>query len=525
MKLYNSMSRRKEEFVPLVAGQVGFYVCGPTVYNDIHIGNARTFISFDMIRRYLEYSGYKVRFVQNITDVDDKIIRRAQDEGRRPDEVATQYAQAFIDSMRALGVADPTVRPRATEEIEAMVELVSCLVAKGHAYEVDGDVYFSVRSFSQYGVLSGRDIDQLQAGARVEPDERKHDPLDFALWKAAKTGEPFWESPWGPGRPGWHLECSAMSQRYLGCTFDIHGGGEDLIFPHHENEIAQSEACHQAGFARYWLHGGMLTLDAEKMSKSEGNSLFLKDVLRQVPAAALRLLMAQTHYRSPFDYSAERLDEAASALQRIESVLRNVAWRLGQTALAAGGPTSQAAASAAPPTEQGGRSGIPAASDTAAKLRTQTAACRTRFVEQMDDDFNSAAAVAAIYGLVTAVNVALAAADDTLELLAALQEAAEAIQELLAVLGVVLAAASDDQQPALPVGLVLLAEQLAAYNGGDPVEAAEALLALRGEARAHKDWPLADAVRDGLTALGLAVEDTALGTRVVLVSRDQGECR
>ncbi|MDR2109566.1 MAG: cysteine--tRNA ligase [Coriobacteriales bacterium] len=497
MRIYNTLTRRKQEFVPVTAGKVGFYICGPTVYNDIHIGNARTFLSFDVIRRYLEYSGYQVTYVQNLTDVDDKIINRAHQEGRSAAEVAADYSEAFIAVMRDLGVKDPSIRPRATEEIPAMLEVISCLIEQDHAYVVDGNVYFAVRSYQPYGQLSGRDVEQLLSGARVEADERKRDPLDFALWKAAKPGEPAWESPWGAGRPGWHIECSAMSSRYLGLPFDIHAGGDDLVFPHHENELAQSDACSHKGFANYWLHGGMLTINKEKMAKSEGNYLLLKDVLQQVRPQALRLLMLQTHYRSPFDYSVERLQEATAALERVESAIRNLSWVLKSTA------------------------GVPSApndiSDTnvswTADLLAKTEQARQQFAEAMDDDFNTAAAVAAVFELVTASNASVqnGIRGDTHH--RAVDEALATIIELLSVLGVSLKVVEADA--AYPPEVLTLARELAAYPGTNAAEAVDALLAVRAEARAAKDWPRADAVRDRLAALGLVIEDTASGARVV----------
>jgi cysteinyl-tRNA synthetase len=498
IRLYNTLSRRKEEFVPCEPGKVSFYICGPTVYNHIHIGNARTFLSFDVIRRYLEYAGYDVTFVQNITDVDDKIINRAREEGRTAAEVAAEYREAFIEVMRALGVADPTIRPQATDEIPAMVELISCLIDGGHAYEAEGDVYFSVRSFPAYGRLSGRDIEQLQSGARVEVDPRKRDALDFALWKAAKPGEPSWVSPWSEGRPGWHIECSAMSARYLGNPFDIHAGGDDLIFPHHENEIAQSEACTHTTFANYWLHGGMLTIDREKMSKSEGNFLLLKDVLGHVQPQALRLLMLQTHYRSPFDYSAERLREATASLERIESALRNLAWAIENYAVVETAPN-----------ELGDKS-----VSWTADLLARTEAARAQFAKSMDDDFNTAGAVAAIFELVTAGNSSVKDGVFGEAHHRAVIEVRETIMELLGVLGVVVGAPEDDAAAELPPGAVALAVELVAYEGDDPADAIEALLSLRAQARADKDWHCADAVRDGLAALGFVIEDTPAGTRI-----------
>ncbi|MDR0308619.1 MAG: cysteine--tRNA ligase [Coriobacteriales bacterium] len=559
MRLYNTLSRQKEEFVPLVSGKIGFYVCGPTVYNHIHIGNARTFISFDVIRRYLEYRGFEVCYVQNLTDIDDKIINRAHEEKRSPAQVAAEYSEAFISVMRDLGIADPTIRPRATDEIETMIELISCLIEQSHAYQSGGDVYYAVRSFAEYGALSGRDIDQLLAGARVEVLEGKHDPLDFTLWKAAKPGEPAWDSPWGPGRPGWHIECSAMSMRYLGSTFDIHGGGDDLIFPHHENEIAQSEGCGHDGFARYWLHGGMLTIDSEKMSKSEGNFLLLKDVLTHVQPQALRLLMLQTHYRSSFDYSPERLEEAKAALDRIETSLRNLEWLLGRDAGvgaaadvgagasasadgavaatdaaviegadAAAGTTAAvvagAVAGAAVEGEdavEGATAATSVAAETVHNLRSQTKETEERFIQQMDDDFNTAGAIAAVYDLVGMLNKALAQAVEKPVVLAgapelrqALAEAGECLTTLLAVLGIDLTAGAADGT-GLPAGLVGLAAELLGFSGADAAEAAALLLEARAKARAAKDWAQADAIRDGITALGLTIEDTASGPRLI----------
>ncbi|MDR1088841.1 MAG: cysteine--tRNA ligase [Coriobacteriales bacterium] len=528
MRLYNTLTHSKEEFRPLRPGKVGFYICGPTVYNDIHIGNARTFLSFDVIRRYLEYSGYDVDYVQNITDVDDKIINRAREEGRAASELAGAYTQAFIEVMRAVGVQDPTIRPRATEEIPSMVSLIECLVESGHAYAVEGDVYFSVRSFAEYGCLSGRRIDDLVAGARVEVDERKHDPLDFALWKAAKPGEPSWPSPWGAGRPGWHIECSAMSERYLGLPFDIHAGGEDLIFPHHENELAQSEACYHNGFAKYWLHGGMLTIDKEKMSKSEGNFLLLKDVLEQVRPEALRLLMLQTHYRSPFDYSPARLAEATVALERIEGTLGNIAWAVqaakpsGKTGTAADGQTTSGEASAASLGEFEDETGL-------------LAGAHTRFKAYMDDDFNTAGAVAVVFELVSEANHILAEDASTLNgdngdgagvtrtpvvrqsRLRYLQALGETIIELLAVLGVELK--PDTYEDSLILAddasaLFTLAGTLGGYQGTDTDEALAALLKARAEAREARDWAQADAVRDGIATFGLVIEDTPQGPRL-----------
>jgi cysteinyl-tRNA synthetase len=489
IRLYNTMSRKKETFEPREPGKVAMYVCGPTVYNHIHIGNARTFLSFDVMRRYLVWRGFDVSFVQNITDVDDKIIKQSIEEGISAAEVAAEYTAAFLAAMDSLGIMPPTRQPRATEEIGPMIELVQRLIHRDHAYEVDGDVYFAVRSFPGYGKLSGRNIDELESGARVDVDERKRDPLDFALWKSAKPGEPQWDSPWGPGRPGWHLECSAMSEKELGLPFDIHGGATDLIFPHHENELAQSEAATGVPFVRYWVHGGLLRINAEKMSKSLGNFLLLRDVLDYYPAPVVRLLMLQTHYRSPLDFSDERLVEAQASFGRLETAVTNAGW----LCCAARGDGAQDDA----------RDGLRAAIGTA----------RDSFTDEMDDDFNSAGALAAIYDLARALNgfaaVATQPSDADAE---TLLEASETIVELLGVLGVKL-----DVEPgtcAYPEEVVTLAAELAGYEGIDPFAAVDALLAARAHAREARDWGRADAVRDGLSALGFAIEDTAQGARL-----------
>jgi cysteinyl-tRNA synthetase len=493
LRLYNTMGRTKEDFAPLAEDHVSMYVCGPTVYNHIHIGNARTFLSFDVIRRYLEHSGFHVRFVQNITDVDDKIIRAANAEGVPATEIASRYSGAFLKAMADLGVEPPTAQPRATQTIGPMIAMVERLIERGHAYVVDGDVYFSVRSFPGYGKLSGRDIDDLESGARVDVDERKQDPLDFALWKSAKPGEPHWPSPWGEGRPGWHLECSVMSEMELGVPFDIHGGGSDLVFPHHENELAQSEAATGKPFARYWLHGGMLNINAEKMSKSLGNFTLLRDVLDAYPAAVLRLLMLQTHYRSPLDFSTERLEEARTAYDRFATFARTVAWLGSRPATGAGAPEGERSA-----------------------LADAVADNRSRFDSEMDDDFNSAGALGALFELTRSANGFMSANEAVLGSadIEVLASAVSAVTDLLGVLGVALPAGEAAQE--LPHGVVALARDLAGYEGDEPEGAIESLLAERAAARASKDWTRADAVRDGLAAVGVRIEDTASGARVTV---------
>ena len=509
MQIYNTLTRKKEPFVPREPGKVAMYACGPTVYNHIHIGNARTFLTFDVMRRYLVHSGYEVTFVQNITDVDDKIINRAAEEGRSAAEVAADYTEAFIGAMRRFGIEDPDVRPRATEEIPEMIELVERLVDGGHAYATgDGNVYFSVRSWPGYGKLSGRNIDDLRSGARVDIDERKRDPLDFALWKAAKPGEPHWSSPWGEGRPGWHLECSVMSEKYLGLPLDIHGGGSDLVFPHHENEVAQSEAASGGTFARYWVHGGMLNINSEKMSKSLGNFLLLTDVLDTCDPTALRLLMLQTHYRSPLDFSDARLAEAASSLERIETAVRNLRWAAGNAPEVPGDDELSASGDDGPAAPDGSA----ASDDAAAQLDSAADGADSAFHAAMDDDFNTAGALGAVFTLASAAFAFLEAnpAPDAAGRDAA-SHAAATIESLLGVLGIQISPAGADEWPA---EVCALARDLAGCECDDPHAAADALLAARADARSQRDFALADAVRDGLAALGFTVEDTPAGTRL-----------
>ena len=511
LKLYDTKLRRKVDFVPVEEGKVRMYVCGPTVYNRIHIGNARTFIAFDTIRRYLEWRGFEVTFVQNVTDVDDKIIKRANEEGRSAAEVAAEYTAAFIEDMHAAGVEDPTVRPKATEEIGTMIELVQELIDGGHAYEVEGDVYFAVRSYPGYGALSGRNIDEMEGGHReLRADgqgleDRKRDPLDFALWKAAKPGEPSWESPWGQGRPGWHIECSAMSHKYLGLPFDIHGGGADLVFPHHENERAQSEAAYGCTFANHWMHSGMLqvanaeTGEAEKMSKSLNNFLLLHEALDIVRPEALRMLTLQTHYRSPLVFGDARLAEADAALTRIENAVRNMDWQLENVA---GGNAA---------------AGKDTASIDTAALGSACETTRAAFVESMDDDFNAPEALGAVFSLVGEANAILGNAVLSAVDAPAVQAARDLIVELMGVLGVDVTKAEADAEAAgaaYPPEVIALAVELAGYAGADAVEAVDVLLEARAAARKEKNWALADGVRDGLGGLGFTIEDTPQGARV-----------
>lgn len=495
IRIYDTMAREKRPFVPREEGKVGMYVCGPTVYNYIHIGNARTFISFDTIRRYLMWRGFDVTFVQNITDVDDKIINKSIEEGRSAAEVAAEYAQAFIDDMHAAGVLDPDIRPRATEEIDAMIALVEKLIEGGHAYEVEGDVYFAVRSYEKYGQLSNRNIDEMESGHReLRADgqgleDRKRDPLDFALWKAAKPGEPSWDSPWGKGRPGWHIECSAMSEKYLGLPFDIHGGGADLAFPHHENERAQSEAACGCTFANYWIHGGMLQINSEKMSKSLGNFLLLRDILKKADARVLRMLMLQTHYRSPLDFSDERLQEAETALNRLTNFVNNTEWLCSN------------------PAQE------PSSFDVEGYARAIDS-MRTAFSEAMDDDFNTAGALGAIFTFVSEANTMLADACVCCMNAEAVAAGAHAVEELLGVLGINVTA-SQDAQAEDNDEVIALAANLAEYAGSDGEEAIQSLLDKRAAARKEKNFGLADQIRDELGSLGYTIEDTPQGARVI----------
>ena len=460
MQIYNTMTRRKEELVPLVPGQISMYACGPTVYNYFHIGNARPFIVFDTMRRYLEYRGYKVRFVQNFTDIDDKMIRRANEEGISVRELGERFIKEYYHDADALGVQRATVNPRATEHIGEIIGLVSTLIEKGHAYATpDGDVYFSVRSFPGYGKLSGQNIDDLENGARVDPDEAKRDPLDFALWKAEKPGEPSWNSPWGKGRPGWHIECSAMSMSILGETFDIHAGGQDLIFPHHENEIAQSEAATGKPFARYWMHNGYINVDNQKMSKSLNNFFTVRDIAAEFDLEAVRMFMLSVQYRNPVNFSRDLILQAESALER----LRTAQERLAEAAVAPEGTEEDAA------------------------FLSQVEELKTRFCEAMDDDLNTADALGALFEFARASNTFVSVPRGK----AALDRARAVYGELTGVLGL-LVHQKEEEFPA----------------------AALALLDERQTARKSKNFARADQIRDALKEMGFAVEDTANGPKL-----------
>ena len=476
LSVFNTMGGRKEPFAPLVPGKVRMYVCGVTVYDLCHIGHARANVAFDIIVRYLRHAGYDVTYIRNFTDIDDKIIRKANEEGIPFAAVTKKYIDAFYEDFDRLGLLRPDAEPKATEHIPEIVALTERLVRAGKAYPVDGDVYYSVKGFPGYGKLSGKNVEDLRAGARVDVDERKIDPLDFALWKASKPGEPAWESPWGPGRPGWHIECSAMSMKHLGETFDIHGGGKDLVFPHHENEIAQSEAATGKPFARYWLHNGFVNVDNEKMSKSLGNFFTLRDVLAQVRPEVLRFFLASSHYRSPIDYSDQSLTEAKAGLDRL--------YRVKEKA------ESCRAAGAAPSSVPGGEEFDP--------LRNASA----RFAEAMDDDFNTAAALGRLFDAVRALN-RLAPAEPSAERERAGSFLAgyELLDPLFAVLGLLRAQAAEHFQGAGAPAPGRMKE-------GEILDGIEA----RRAARAAKRYAEADRIRKELEAAGVLLEDGKGGT-------------
>jgi len=463
LRLHNTLTGRVEEFQPLDPPNVGMYVCGVTVYDRSHIGHARAMVVFDILYRYLEHCGYRVKFVRNFTDVDDKIIARANAAGLPAIDVADANIRAFNEDVKVLGCRPPTIEPRATQHIPEMIAMIETLIAKGLAYPADGDVYFAVDKFPEYGKLSKRKLEDMQAGSRIEVDERKHHPMDFALWKASKPGEPAWESPWGLGRPGWHIECSAMCSKHLGQPFDIHGGGNDLIFPHHENEIAQSEGAEGRPFARYWVHNGMVSVGHEKMAKSLGNFLTVQDAAARVGGEGLRFFTLGTHYRGPLDFSDERLDEAARGLGRIYETLARA-----DAALA----------------------GVNAQAD---------AEVMRQFREAMDDDLNGARVVGILFETVRAINRELDAGGSR-ERVAGWRRA---IGEIGAVLGVCI------QNPA-----EYLAREKRAHleDSALSAEKIQALIDERLAARKAKDFKRADAIRDELKAKGVLLEDSASGT-------------
>ena len=456
MQVYNTLTRKKEPLVLLKEGEVGVYVCGPTVYNFIHIGNARPLCVFDTMRRYFEFLGLKVTYVQNFTDIDDKLIKKANAENTTVPKVAERFIEEFWKDSDGLNVKRATFHPKATEHMDDILDIIKTLVDNGHAYVTEnGDVYFRARSFAEYGKLSHQPLDELEAGARISVGEIKEDPMDFALWKSAKPGEPFWDSPFGQGRPGWHIECSAMSRHYLGKTFDIHCGGQDLIFPHHENEIAQSECCNGSPFARYWLHNGYINVDNRKMSKSLGNFFTVREVAEKYGYEPIRFLMISAHYRTPLSYSVEVLEQCVSALERLHNCRDNLDFMVAH------------------------------AEGDSFELSSKAQLRRKQFVEAMDDDLNTADALSAVFELVRDINAAENQTADSL------RQTAEVFDELCGVLGILNNRAED----AVPAEVTELAQQ-------------------RAEARKAKDYAHADELRGKIEALGWVLEDTPQGPKI-----------
>ena len=462
MRIYNTLTRKKEELKTITPGEVKIYACGPTVYNYIHIGNARPLCVFDTLRRYLEFRGYKVKFVQNFTDIDDKIIKKAIEEGTDYKTVSEKYIEEFWKDAKGLNFRKATVHPKATENIDEIIEIIKTLVEKGYAYPVEnGDVYFSPKNFSEYGKLSHQPLEDLEAGARINIGELKKDPMDFALWKGAKPGEPYWPSPWGNGRPGWHIECSAMVRRYLGDTIDIHCGGQDLIFPHHENEIAQSECCNGVPFANYWMHNGYINVDNVKMSKSLGNFFTVRDVAEKYGYEPIRYLMISSHYRSPINYSVDIIDQCKASLTRLHTCRDSLDFALKNAG-----------------------DGEP---ENAAEIRAQMEARKQQFIEAMDDDLNTADGLAAVFELVRDINVSVLQSGSK----ALIADAIKLFDELTDVLGIVYP-----------------------HEQADDLDAeVEKMIEARQAARKAKNWAEADRIRDELKDKGIVLEDTPQGVK------------
>lgn len=461
MKIYNSQTRRKEEFVPIEPGKVRIYSCGPTVYNYFHIGNARPFIMFDLLRRYLEYRGYEVKFVQNFTDIDDKMIKRANEEGTTVEELGDRFIAEYFKDADALGIHRATVHPRATRHIGDIIGLIKRLEKNGLAYNVSGDVYFDTEAFPGYGKLSGQNLEDLEAGARIDVDDAKRHPMDFALWKAQKPGEPAWPSPWGMGRPGWHIECSAMSMKYLGETIDIHCGGKDLLFPHHENEIAQSEGATGKPFVHYWMHNGHINVDNKKMSKSAGNFFTVRDIAKEFDLEAVRMFMLSAQYRSPINFSREMIEQAKASLDRLYTARDHYLFLLQNANEGEMGEKEQA-------------------------LLEKVNAAREGFDAAMDDDLNTADAMGKMFELVREANVEL----DENSPKQAISAVLDALNEMAGVFGILTRKADD----------------------GD--EKVKALIEARAKARAEKNWAESDRLRDEITALGYVLKDTKQGQQV-----------
>ena len=461
MRIYNSLTRQKEEFVPIVPGEVRMYVCGPTVYNYFHIGNGRTFIIFDTIRRYLEYRGYKVNFIQNFTDIDDKMIKKANDEGITVKELGDKFIEEYYKDADGLQIERATTNPRATEYIQEVIDFVKDLIDKGFAYEVDGDVYFSTKKFESYGKLCGQNLEDLQAGARISVDERKKDAMDFAVWKSQKPGEPAWESPWGPGRPGWHIECSCMAKKLLGDTIDIHGGGMDLKFPHHENEIAQSEAVTGKKFANYWMHAAFVNVDNKKMSKSENNFVTAREALKKYNSDVIRFLMLSGHYRTQINFSTELLDSAKASVDRLYNCINNLENLINEVSRKE-------------------------ADDSERGYLKSLDKHREKFIKKMDDDFNTADAITVLFDLVKDINNNVN-----------IDSSAELCEGALSII----------RELGSPLGILQKTEEKS-------LEAEiQELIDKRQEARKNRDFALADKIRYALKARNIVLEDTPQGVR------------
>ncbi len=466
LKIYNTLTRKKEEFVPLKKGEVGMYVCGPTVYNYIHIGNARPFIIFEVVRRFLKFKGYRVRYIQNLTDIDDKMINNAKELKVKVSELAEKFIQDYFIDADSLNIERADVHPRATEHIKEIIELVKGLEEKGYAYEIDGDVFFDVSKFKDYGKLSGQNIEELKDGARVKIDERKKEAIDFALWKRAKEGEPSWHSPWGQGRPGWHVECSAMSMKYLGKTFDIHAGGSDLVFPHHENEIAQSEAYNNQQFVRYWMHNGSLYLNNQKMSKSLGNIMKVRDICKKYKGEVIRYFILSAHYRSPLNFSEEQLHQAERSLQRLGNAIFNVKHLLKKDKF---------------------RKSKDKDDESILEKRRES---EQKFIEAMNDDFNTPVALSQLFGFARKINIYLNSPDPKNK--EVIEETLKFYQELA---GEILGILEDfDQEESFE-------------------QETEKLIEEREEARKERNWKKSDKIRDELRNKGVILEDTPEGVR------------
>ena len=461
MKIYNTLTRKKEEFIPMDRNEVKMYSCGPTVYDYFHIGNARPFIVFDTMRRYLEYSGCKVKFVQNFTDIDDKMIKRANEEGITVKELGDRFINEYFEDARALGIHEASIHPKATENIEAIIAVVKKLVDNGYAYAVDGNVYFSTKKFREYGKLSHQPLEDLEAGARIDVNEHKNDPMDFALWKAQKPGEPAWDSPWGKGRPGWHIECSAMVNKYLGETIDIHSGGQDLIFPHHENEIAQSECANGKPFANYWMHNGYININNQKMSKSLGNFFTVRDIRKKYDSEVIRFFMLSAHYRNPINFADTLMEQAKSAVERVYTCLDNLDFLCKN-------------------------SEDKDLCEKCGEISEKLDGCRDKFIAAMDDDLNTADAIAAIFDIVYLSNTEITA--DTAKQV--IKKAIDMIHELGDVLGL-----------------------FNKTNEKTLDEEVEELIEKRNKARAEKNWAEADAIRDKLKEMNIVLKDTPNGVQ------------